>query len=381
MGEALMVYATRSADETRAVGREFASCLKPGDVVLLSGDLGAGKTQFVQGIAAGLGVAETPISPTFNIVLSYSSGRMPLHHFDLYRLDSLQQLEDIGVAEYVESDGVCLVEWAEKFPRAFEPAYRVSIAKTGETGREIRIEVGPGEQGSSEGEHRFPVGKRALVAEKCEDAELSDSDAAFSAAGLGDAGSAAHTPRNGGGVESDAGARGFVAPDELRASAGSSDVRRSTSDTTRGEGPQQRGASGDARFVLAVDTANEVVALGVGELVASAAEKRVRIVATREIAAHQASNTTLVPAIAQLLGELGIVRSQLACLCVGRGPGSFTGVRICMAAAKGMAQALGVGLVGVSTLDAIAWNAWAFGVRGSVAVVADAMRKEVYPVR
>jgi len=140
MGEALMTHATNSAEETREVGRGFASRLKPGDVVLLSGDLGAGKTQFVQGVAAGLGVAETPISPTFNIVLSYGSGRMPLHHFDLYRLDSPQQLEDIGIAEYLESGGVCLVEWAEKFPHAFEPAYRVNIAKTGDSEREIRIE-------------------------------------------------------------------------------------------------------------------------------------------------------------------------------------------------------------------------------------------------
>ncbi|MBQ9003902.1 MAG: tRNA (adenosine(37)-N6)-threonylcarbamoyltransferase complex dimerization subunit type 1 TsaB, partial [Eggerthellaceae bacterium] len=132
-------------------------------------------------------------------------------------------------------------------------------------------------------------------------------------------------------------------------------------------------------LALAFDTANEVVAIGVGTL--DAADKRVDVVATRDSPAHRASNTTLVPAIDEMLGELGVKRGQIACVCVGRGPGSFTGVRIAMACAKGIASALGVGLVGVSTLDAIAWNAQAAGVRGDLLVLADAMRKEVYPVR
>ena len=311
---------TQSAEQTRAVGREFAARLKPGDVIQLSGDLGAGKTQFVQGVAQGFGVAEVPISPTFNIVISYESGRVPLHHFDLYRLDSPAQLEDIGLAEYLESGGVCLVEWAEKFPSAFEASYVVNISKAGECEREITV----------------LDGRRA------------------------DVGPGAAKP-----VKPDVGPRPNAV--ELSVSKNQSDC------LDNAEVPD------DARVVIAFDTANEVVALGVGVL--EAAEKRVRIVATREIAAHRASNTTLVPALSQLLDELGIARERIACVCVGRGPGSFTGVRICMAAAKGMAQALGVGLVGVSTLDAIAWNAQAHGVRGELLVVADAMRKEVYPVR
>ena len=134
-----------------------------------------------------------------------------------------------------------------------------------------------------------------------------------------------------------------------------------------------------APLVLAFDTANEVVAIGVGELLS--AEKRVRIVETLQIEAHRASNTRLLPEIDALFQRAGLSRSQIACVAVGRGPGSFTGVRIAMATAKGVAQALGVGLVGLSTLDAIAWNAQAAGVRGDVLVVADAMRHEVYPVR
>ena len=132
-------------------------------------------------------------------------------------------------------------------------------------------------------------------------------------------------------------------------------------------------------YILAFDTANEVIALGLGIL--RSETRSVECVASRRIPAHRASNTQLLPAIQELLNEAGVSRDGIACVACGRGPGSFTGVRICMAAAKGIASALGVGLVGVSTLDAIAWNAWAEGVRGDVAVVADAMRKEVYPVR
>ncbi|MEI3231522.1 MAG: tRNA (adenosine(37)-N6)-threonylcarbamoyltransferase complex transferase subunit TsaD [Gordonibacter pamelaeae] len=105
------------------------------------------------------------------------------------------------------------------------------------------------------------------------------------------------------------------------------------------------------------------------------------VVACAEASAHRASNTQLLPRIDALLAEQGVARGELACIVVGRGPGSFTGVRIAMATAKGVASALGVGLVGVSSLDAVAWNAQAAGVRGPLAVVADAMRKEVYPVR
>ena len=104
-------------------------------------------------------------------------------------------------------------------------------------------------------------------------------------------------------------------------------------------------------FVLAFDTANEVIALGLGKLCPETA------------------------------AEAGVAREEIGCVCVGRGPGSFTGVRIALACAKGIASALEVGLVGVSSLDGVAWGAWAAGVRGTGAVVADAMRKEVYPVR
>ena len=137
--------------------------------------------------------------------------------------------------------------------------------------------------------------------------------------------------------------------------------------------------SADRDLVLAFDTANEVVAIGVGRLVPDG--RSVETVAAFEVQARRASNTRLLPEIDALLKEHGITRDRIACVVVGRGPGSFTGVRIAMATAKGVASALRVGLVGVSTLDAIAWNAWGSGIRGRALVVADAMRHEVYPVR
>ena len=139
------------------------------------------------------------------------------------------------------------------------------------------------------------------------------------------------------------------------------------------------GASERARYVLAFDTANEIIAIGLGELCASS--RTVECVASMEVEARRASNTQLLPRINEALAAHGVAREDIACVTVGRGPGSFTGVRIAMATAKGIASALEVGLVGVSSLDAVAWSAWMVGERGLLAVVADAMRKEVYPVR
>ena len=131
--------------------------------------------------------------------------------------------------------------------------------------------------------------------------------------------------------------------------------------------------------ILAFDTANEVIALGLGEL--DPATRTVTCVESLRIPAHRASNTMLLPAIDDLLARHGIDRSGIDAVACGRGPGSFTGVRICIATAKGIASALGAPLIGVSTLDAVAWQLQKGGARGEALVVADAMRKEVYPVR
>ena len=135
-------------------------------------------------------------------------------------------------------------------------------------------------------------------------------------------------------------------------------------------------------IVLAFDTANEAIALGLGRLDrGGSCGCSCHVLASERIPAHRASNTRLLPEIDALMAREGVSREQLACVCVGRGPGSFTGVRIAMATAKGIASALRLPLLGVSTTDAVAWGAWAAGVRGDVAVAADAMRHEVYPMR
>ena len=109
---------TNSASETRALGERIAAGLRPGDVVLLEGDLGAGKSELTRGIARGLGVTETVTSPSFTILNVYESGRCPLYHFDWYRLESEEELYELGMDEYLGGDGIAVIEWAERCPEA-----------------------------------------------------------------------------------------------------------------------------------------------------------------------------------------------------------------------------------------------------------------------
>lgn len=108
----------------------LAPYLQPDDVVVLTGDLGAGKTQFVQGVARALGVRDAVVSPTFNLVLEYEGGRLPLYHFDWYRLNEPSQLEDIGYFDLIEGGGVSFIEWGERFPQELPEGYlEVSLRK------------------------------------------------------------------------------------------------------------------------------------------------------------------------------------------------------------------------------------------------------------
>ncbi len=108
-------FVTHSQAETIAVGEQLGRELAAGDVLVLTGDLGAGKTQLTKGIAAALGCEGDVTSPTFTIEMVYEGGRLPLYHFDLYRLDDAEQLEDIGLYDVLGADGVCVIEWGEQF--------------------------------------------------------------------------------------------------------------------------------------------------------------------------------------------------------------------------------------------------------------------------
>ena len=137
-----MEFLTNSPMETEAVGERLAKILTPGTVIAYCGDLGAGKTAFTRGLAKGLGCTDMVTSPTYTIVNEYLSGRMPLFHFDMYRLASSDDLWDIGWEDYLERGGVCAVEWSENVTDAMENAIWVRIEKTGEESRRITIEGG-----------------------------------------------------------------------------------------------------------------------------------------------------------------------------------------------------------------------------------------------
>jgi tRNA threonylcarbamoyladenosine biosynthesis protein TsaE len=133
---------TRSEDETAAVARELAGALKAGDVILLSGNLGAGKTAFVRGLASALGIdPEEVSSPTFTLVHEYRGGRLALYHADLYRLERIAS-EDIGLEEMGIADGVLAIEWPDRLAHAMPGAREVQIEIVDENTRRITVGVG-----------------------------------------------------------------------------------------------------------------------------------------------------------------------------------------------------------------------------------------------
>lgn len=137
-----MEWITHSPAETEALGARLAEALDAGRVVAFTGDLGAGKTAFVSGMARALGVEERVTSPTFTIVNEYEGGRLPLFHFDMYRLGDADELFHIGWEDYLARGGVCAVEWSENVAEAIEDdAVRVSIVRgDGDDDRIVRIE-------------------------------------------------------------------------------------------------------------------------------------------------------------------------------------------------------------------------------------------------
>jgi tRNA threonylcarbamoyladenosine biosynthesis protein TsaE len=137
-----MIFETFSPSETEKLGAALAQQLTAGTVLAYRGDLGAGKTAFTRGLARGLGCKEIVTSPTYTIVNEYLGGRLPLFHFDMYRLASSDDLWDIGWEDYLDRGGICAVEWSENVDDAMEDAIYITIEKTGEESRRITIEGG-----------------------------------------------------------------------------------------------------------------------------------------------------------------------------------------------------------------------------------------------
>jgi len=130
-----------SEAETEAFAFDFAQSAKPGDIILLSGDLGAGKTVFARGFARGLGYCGNVTSPTFTIMNEYHNTRLPMYHFDLYRLQDATDLESIGYEDYFFSNGVCLIEWPERATQLFpNNVISIKIKSIADDTRELQIE-------------------------------------------------------------------------------------------------------------------------------------------------------------------------------------------------------------------------------------------------
>lgn len=135
-----MTVLTHSPTETEQVGQALAARLTAGTVLALRGDLGAGKTAFTRGLARGLGYSGAVTSPTFTIVNEYEGGRLPLFHFDLYRLSSPDELWDIGWEDYLDRGGVCAVEWSERAEELLSGAVTVTLRRVDDSTREITVE-------------------------------------------------------------------------------------------------------------------------------------------------------------------------------------------------------------------------------------------------
>jgi tRNA threonylcarbamoyladenosine biosynthesis protein TsaE len=135
-----MEFITHSPEETERLGKALAALLQPGDIIAYRGDLGAGKTAFTRGLARGLGCREQVTSPTYTIVNEYLSGRLPLFHFDMYRLASSDDLWSIGWEDYLDRGGVCAVEWSENVDDAMENALWVTLESLGGDDRRITLE-------------------------------------------------------------------------------------------------------------------------------------------------------------------------------------------------------------------------------------------------
>jgi tRNA threonylcarbamoyladenosine biosynthesis protein TsaE len=133
------IYESQSAKETRLLGEKIGQKAKGGEIILLNGDLGVGKTVFSKGLGAGLGIEEPISSPTFTVLQIYESGRLPLYHFDVYRIADVEEMDEIGYEDYFYGRGVCLIEWAELISEILpSEVIRVTIEKDLQKGMDYR---------------------------------------------------------------------------------------------------------------------------------------------------------------------------------------------------------------------------------------------------
>lgn len=140
----MIITTTHTAEETEQFASSLAQRLQPGDVIACRGGMGAGKTAFARGLARGLGLADDVSSPTFALVHEYTQGKTPLYHFDMYRIHSFDELYSTGFFDYLEQDGILLIEWSENITGALpENIITLTIEPESETSRAIRVEGGP----------------------------------------------------------------------------------------------------------------------------------------------------------------------------------------------------------------------------------------------
>lgn len=135
----IQIVHSESADETFSLGRRLGSICQPGDIILLNGELGVGKTVFSKGFGEGLGIEEPISSPTFTLIQIYEGGRLPLYHFDVYRIADVWEMDEIGYEDYFFGNGVCLIEWAVRIEELLpEKTISVTIEKDLEKGFDYR---------------------------------------------------------------------------------------------------------------------------------------------------------------------------------------------------------------------------------------------------
>ena len=254
-------FHTKSPAETRAIAETFASSLRGGEVIALQGDIGVGKTVFTKGLAAGLGITSNVTSPTFNIVRQYN-GRLPLYHFDVYRITDPDEMLEIGFEEYLYSGAVVVIEWPEL---------------------------------------------------------ISD----------------------------------LIPQDAITIT-----IEREEEDIYRQKN----------MIILAIDTT--------GKVCSTAVSKDGKLLSEEYRDVGLTHSASLMPMIETVLGSAGVDISDIDRIAVSNGPGSFTGVRIGVCAAKALAHARGIPICGISTLEAMSHNIAHFD--GTVVPMIDARRGEVY---